>query len=202
MSAEHGKDSIPMKLFEGTCRGNDADAPGQSYLIYAKGPEEAAALLRRREPTYDVKLDVIAELGVCNAEFDEPVVARGPYPEHKLEHGNCFTSWSRDAGEAWVPEKISPLDQGSAQSGQDTMPMKLFEVTRWGNDLDGEEGNGPDTNYLVCARDHEEAAALVRGRERHAEIIAEFALCTRNVGVRSCNPTSHNGRFLLCAMLS
>jgi hypothetical protein len=39
--------------------------------------------------------------------------------------------------------------------------MKLFEVTRWGNEVDG--GNGPDTNYLVCAHDHEEAAALVRG---------------------------------------
>lgn len=57
--------------------------------------------------------------------------------------------------------------------------MKLFEVTRWGNDVDG--GNGPDTNYLVCARDHEEAAALVRGQEPDLHVIAELGVCSGEV---------------------
>lgn len=180
MSTQSGKNSIPMKLFEGTRQGNDADGPAISYLIYARDHEEAATLLRRREPTYDVKLDFIAELGVSNAEFDEPVVARGPYPEHKLEHDSRFTFWSRDASqlEAWVPTR---LEQKPSQSAQDKMPMKLFEVSRWGNDFDGDGGNGPDTDYLVCARDHEEAAALALERDPHVGYIIEFALCTGEV---------------------
>jgi hypothetical protein len=57
--------------------------------------------------------------------------------------------------------------------------VKLFEVTRWGNDADG--GNGPDTNYLVCARDHEEAAALVREREPDLGAITELGVCSAQV---------------------
>jgi hypothetical protein len=57
--------------------------------------------------------------------------------------------------------------------------VKLFEVTRWGNDVDG--GNGPDTNYLVCARDHEEAAALVRDREPDLDAITELGVCSAEV---------------------
>lgn len=53
--------------------------------------------------------------------------------------------------------------------------MKLFEVTRWGNNVDGP--NGPDTNYLVCAHDHEQAAALVRGCEPKLDSITELGAC-------------------------
>ena len=47
--------------------------------------------------------------------------------------------------------------------------MKLFEVTRWGNDVDG--GNGPDTNYLVLATDHEQAAAVVQPLEPEPDLL-------------------------------
>jgi len=57
--------------------------------------------------------------------------------------------------------------------------VKLFEVTSWGNDVDG--GNGPDTNYLVCARDHEEAAALVRDRQPDLDAITELGMCSAEV---------------------
>lgn len=57
--------------------------------------------------------------------------------------------------------------------------MKLFEVTRWGNEVDG--GNGPDTNYLVCANDHEEAAILVRVRESDLDAITELGVCSAEV---------------------
>ena len=57
--------------------------------------------------------------------------------------------------------------------------MKLFEVTRWGNTVDG--GNGPDTNYLVRAHDHEEAASLVRDREPGLDLITELGVCSGTV---------------------
>ena len=68
--------------------------------------------------------------------------------------------------------------------------MNLFEVTRWGNDVDG--GNGPDTNYLVCARDHEEAASLVRGREPRLDLIVELGVCSNTVDV----PTVFRGPYI------
>lgn len=59
--------------------------------------------------------------------------------------------------------------------------MKLFEVTRWGNDTDG--GNGPDTNYLVCARDHKEAAALVRPLEPVLSVVTELGISSVEIEV-------------------
>ena len=53
--------------------------------------------------------------------------------------------------------------------------MKIFEVTRWGNDADG--GNGPDTNYLVLACDPEEAAGLLRDKESELDAILELGVC-------------------------
>jgi len=57
--------------------------------------------------------------------------------------------------------------------------VKLFEVTRWGNDIEG--GNGPDTNYLVCAHDHEEAAHLIQAREPRLDAITELGVCSAQV---------------------
>jgi MORN repeat variant len=57
--------------------------------------------------------------------------------------------------------------------------MKLFEVSRWGNEEDG--SNGSDTNYLVCAHDHEEAATLVREREPNLAAITELGVCSADV---------------------
>lgn len=42
-------------------------------------------------------------------------------------------------------------------------PIRLFEVTRFGNADDGNDG--PDTQWLVLAVDHLQAVALVRERE-------------------------------------
>lgn len=96
-----------MKLFEVTRWGNAVDGgngPDTNYLVCAGDHQEAAALVREREPVFDV-LDVIAELGVCTAEVENPVVFRGPYIEHKLGYGTNFTLWSWNLHEleVWVP---------------------------------------------------------------------------------------------------
>ncbi len=87
-----------------TSSGNDVDGgdgPDTNYLVCARDHEEAAALVREREPA----LDAITELGVCSAEVERPVILRGPYIEHALEHGTHFTLWSWDPHElgVWVP---------------------------------------------------------------------------------------------------
>lgn len=64
------------------------------------------------------------------------------------------------------------IDGGAAQPAP-----RVWEATRWGNDADG--GNGPDTNYLVVAPDHEAAArAVAAQRGDHVVTIFELGLCT------------------------
>ena len=62
--------------------------------------------------------------------------------------------------------------------------MKIFEVTRWGNDT-GDGFNSADTNYLVLASHAEEAAGLVCTRERNADLgryeILELGVCQAEV---------------------
>ena len=45
--------------------------------------------------------------------------------------------------------------------------------------MDG--GNGPDTNYLVLATDHEEAAALVRPVDPDVAIMHDLGVCYAEV---------------------
>lgn len=53
--------------------------------------------------------------------------------------------------------------------------LRLWEVTRWGNDED--PATGLDTNYLVVAPDHETAARLVEQRGDRAESLLELGAC-------------------------
>ena len=69
--------------------------------------------------------------------------------------------------------------------------MKLYELTRWGNDID-EFLDDWDTNYLVFAGNHVEASALVLGLEPNLVRITELGDCSGSIA----QPHIYQGPFI------